>query len=453
MHPRSPLHEAAFARLRAACYGETPSGRGASTTLPPKPARFGRGPELDALLEALAAPRPAVLLTGPPGIGKSHLSLQALHDPASAERYAGRRWFVRLDGATTAAAVYLEIARTLGIESGSRLDAAVDARLAEAPGLLVLDNAETPWWPEPRATEAMLARLAAIETLALIVSIRGDRAPPEPRWTWTIPIHVLTDGDARDLFNAQTGNRFEDDPDLADLLADMAGVPLAIELLGKAIGTSETDLARTRRRWRDRRTALLAARRDAEGRLESWEISLRLSLDQLGEGSPEHRLFSMMGRLPDGVAEDHLDALLGDGGTDAADRLVDLALVREQAARYRMLAPIRTFAADHCPVDPAEDDRRLAHYRGVAALGKQVGRSDGAVASRRLEADLRISRPPSRTASTPPTRPLRSKPPSSFGTSSASRASPRTISSGLPTPALPPAMPRTSAPAAPSPWV
>jgi tetratricopeptide (TPR) repeat protein len=358
-------------------------------TLPPKPDRFGRGPELDALLEALAAQHPTILLSGPPGIGKSHLSLQALHDPASAEHYAARRWFVRLDGATTAAAVYPEIARTLGIESGSGLDAAVDARLAAAPGLLVLDNAETPWWPEPRATEAVLARLAAIEPLALVVSIRGDRAPPDPRWTRTIPIHVLADEDASDLFNAQTGNRFEDDPDLADLLADMAGVPLAIELLAKAIGTSETDLARTRRRWQDRRTALLAARRDAEGRLESWEISLRLSLDQLGAGSPEQRLFALMGRLPDGVAEDHLDALLGGGGIEAADRLAELALAREQAARYRMLAPIRSFAADHCPIDPADDDRLQAHYCGLAVLGEQVGAEGGAMVSRQIEADLR----------------------------------------------------------------
>jgi hypothetical protein len=221
------------------------------------------------------------------------------------------------------------------------------------------------------------------------VSIRGDRAPPEPRWTRTIPIHVLDEEDARDLFNAQTGNRFENDPDFANLLADMAGVPLAIELLAKAVGTSATDLARTRRRWQDRRTALLAARRDAEGRLESWEISLRLSLDQLGEGSPEHRLFALMGRLPDGVAEDHLAALIGDGGIDAADRLAELALIREQATRYRMLAPIRAFADDHCPPDPADDDRRLAHYRGLAALGEQVGAEGGAEASRRLEADLR----------------------------------------------------------------
>jgi transcriptional regulator with XRE-family HTH domain len=298
-----------------------------TTTLPPKPERFGRGPELDALLVALEAPRPAVLLTGPPGIGKSHLSLQALHDPASAARYAARRWFVRLDAATTAAAVYPEIARTLGIESGSGLDAAVEAHLAAAPGLLVLDNAETPWWPEARATEAVLARLAAIEPLALVFSIRGDKAPPKPRWTRRIPIHVLDEQDARDLFNAQTDGRFAGDPNLADLLADMAGVPLAIELLAKAIGTSETDLARIRRRWENRRTALLAARCDAEGRLESWEISLRLSLDRLGKGSPEHRLFALMGRLPDGVDEDHLAALIGDAGIAADDRLAELALV------------------------------------------------------------------------------------------------------------------------------
>ena len=62
----------------------------------------------------------------------------------------------------------------------------------------------------------------------------------------------------------------------------MDGVPLAIELLAGQVRADELSLDRVAAAWREKRTALLAARKDAGHRLDSYEVSLALSLDSGG---------------------------------------------------------------------------------------------------------------------------------------------------------------------------
>ena len=72
------------------------------------------------------------------------------------------RYFVRCDPATTADALTGEIARTIGLELGPNLEARVFAWLKEAPAVLMLDNAETPWEADTEATERLLTDLSCI---------------------------------------------------------------------------------------------------------------------------------------------------------------------------------------------------------------------------------------------------------------------------------------------------
>ena len=102
-----------------------------------------------------------------------------------------------------------------------------------------------------------MARLAAIDDLALICSIRGSERPMGPRWADSLMVPPLASASARALFVAAAGSGFADDPDLDVLLGDLDGMPIAIELLGR-VAPPELRLAGLRRRWERHRTDLLS---------------------------------------------------------------------------------------------------------------------------------------------------------------------------------------------------
>ena len=53
------------------------------------------------------------------------------------------------------------VAATLGLPVGPDLQGQALAHLAQAPAVVVLDNAETPWWADAAGAEETSATLAA----------------------------------------------------------------------------------------------------------------------------------------------------------------------------------------------------------------------------------------------------------------------------------------------------
>ncbi len=149
--------------------------RAAGVVAPPRPERFvGR----EVLAERLTAtilrePAASAVLLGPAGIGKSTLTLAAMNRPSVVARFGERRWFVRLDTAKSAEAAVGLVAAALGITPRGLPLPEVRAFLANAPGVLALDNLETPWEGERGLTETLLGELAGTEGLALLASVRG----------------------------------------------------------------------------------------------------------------------------------------------------------------------------------------------------------------------------------------------------------------------------------------
>jgi SIR2-like domain len=113
--------------------------------LPPAPRCFGRDTEVDELVATLlaATPEPVTIL-GPPGIGKSTITLVALNDARVVAHYGQRRFFIRCDALRTREALAAEIATALGLPLGQQTEPALFAELASAPTALAIDNAETP---------------------------------------------------------------------------------------------------------------------------------------------------------------------------------------------------------------------------------------------------------------------------------------------------------------------
>ena len=352
--------------------------------LPPRPPRFvGRDALADQITIAiLRDPAPSIVLLGPGGIGKSTLTLAALHRPEIAARFGARRWFVRLDAAPTAEAAVGLIASALPLSPGANPFAEVRAFLGRAAGVLALDNLETPWEGDREATDSLLGELAAISGLVLVASVRGVERPAGVAWKEHFEVRALDDDPAADLF-CDIARAERGDPVLAALLARLAGVPLAITLLAHV--AEGANLAGVVEEWENRHTALLAKEGTRPGRETSWAASMTLSVESPRMTGEAKRLLALLGRLPDGVAFADVDKLLPGNGNEAKRKLVQVGLAYEEDERLRLLAPVREYVSDGVPVPRKDLARTMAHYGELArTLGPKAGNEGGAEAVARL---------------------------------------------------------------------
>ncbi len=160
-----------------------PPDRHAPSPLRPAPSLVGRDKELEGLLTALLDddPRP-VLLHGGPGIGKTSLSLAALHASRVVARYGQRRYLAPLAEVQEGAGLLPLLGAVMGLAPGPDLPARTLAGLLEAPAMVVLDNLETPWELDGGATREALDHLRAVPGLRLLASIRGTERPGALDW-------------------------------------------------------------------------------------------------------------------------------------------------------------------------------------------------------------------------------------------------------------------------------
>jgi tetratricopeptide (TPR) repeat protein len=359
--------------------------------LPVAPRCFGRDEQVEALLAALCAipPRPAAVL-GPPGVGKTTVTLVALHDPRVAARFAGRRYFVRCGAATSHDTLLNTLALSLQLDlsptgQATDLETRIVSHLAGAPALLLLDNAETPWEADATGFEDLLSRLAALPELALAASLRGAERPFGPAWLETITLDPLGPAPAGETFLAIAGEAHRSDPLLESLLASVGHLPLALVLL--AAQAEGAPLSNLWNRWQQEKSRLLQ-RAGGGTPATSLEVSISLSLDSPRLTPEARRLAALLALLPDGMAAEDLHAVESEHGEESSARLRKVGLALPLDQRLRLFAPIREVLASTLPPAPEESERLLAHYLDLAGLGKRAGTQGGAAAFERLAPEL-----------------------------------------------------------------
>ncbi|HEV8064849.1 MAG TPA: tetratricopeptide repeat protein [Acidimicrobiales bacterium] len=243
---------------------------GHSSLPSPHSSFVGREGELPALVELLDEHR-LVSLTGPGGVGKTRLALEAIRRAPTPERVT----FVPLEPVVEAAFLDAAVASALGARdrAGQSTDEAIAAELAAGVSLLVLDGAEQLHEHVATRVERWLGSapdLRIVVTSRRVLGVAGEACFVVP------PLRVPPPGagaaelatDAVQLFVKRARERspgFTVGRDEADVVGELCrrldGLPLAIELISGWVGTlSLGEIA-------DRHNALL----------------------QLGTGSPDTR--------------------------------------------------------------------------------------------------------------------------------------------------------------------
>lgn len=353
------------------------------TSTPPPHAgtpTLGRRDDLVAIARAFARAR-LVTLVGPGGVGKTRLATVAASEDRTGSD--GAVAWVDLATVTDAADVPPLIIDALGLAVPDRASARSAAMaLARAPGIVVLDNCEHLLDVVVTIVEGALS-LDGPSRLLATSRERLDVAGEQVVLVEPLPVPDPAAASDRDpavqLFQdrlAATGRAVVTAAEAARVVAAVDGLPLAIELAAARAATLRIDdlldrlhqhldvLAGSSRRHGERHRSL--------SNVIGW--SHDLLTDREARVLRRASVFASSFRLADAERICAGTDLSPADVVDAVARLVEASLIaRVSSGRYRLLAPIRLFAAAQL-ARSADADATVARHRAV--ILELVARAD-----------------------------------------------------------------------------
>jgi predicted ATPase/class 3 adenylate cyclase len=326
---------------------------------------FGRESELDDLRRLLLGDAPVVTLTGPGGVGKTRLAVEAARELS--DEFQDGAFFVPL-ASTRAADVSAALAQTLDVteQAGETPLEALRRRLESSQVLLVLDNFESTLDAAPEVA-TLLDHCPQLKVLATSRERLNLRAEHEYR------LDPLTATDASELFMARvSAARADLDVDaqrdeVTAICTELDRLPLALELA--AARARILPLRTIRERLGQRLAFLTGGARDLPERQRTLAATIDWSYALLD--TEEQSAFLSMAVFSGGASLEAIEAVvepLGDT-LELVTSLCDKSLLLSRTAddgtpRFTMLATMREFALGRlAEVDrEAEVRRRHAHY-------------------------------------------------------------------------------------------
>ena len=362
-------------------------------------ALVGRERELAELARLLTGSR-LVTLTGPGGIGKTRLALEAAR--AERTRYPDGAAFVDLSALRDPELVLPTAARALGVDlsAGQPVTPALAAAIGERRLLVVLDNLEqvVSSGADVAALLAACPRLSVLATSRVRLRVRGEQEypvsplplPASTRHEEAGLLPTLAASPAVALFvrRAQAarpdfGLTAENAEAVAAICRRLDGLPLAIELASARVRVlTPEDLLRRLERPLD---ALGTATADLPERQRTLRATIAWSYDLLA--THEQPLFRRVGLFAGGWTLEGAAAVAAVGRdaaidpVDAVAGLIDQSLVgvrpgsRQAETRYTMLETIREFAVERLAAsgERAEVERAFEAYLVDLAARAETG--------------------------------------------------------------------------------
>lgn len=354
----------------------------------------GRATELTAVMLALHDPSSRLLtLTGPPGVGKTRLAIEATQRLATL--VSSEVVFVDLAPLRNPTLVLPAIAAAVGLKEAAMavlLDR-LQKRLEARPIVLLLDNFEHLLAAAPDIDSLLQANL---EVRFLVTSreplrLRGEHALPVPPLATPelrpeMGVRDVVGHEAVGLFvsRAREGDREfhitdENARAIAELCVRLDGLPLALELAAARVKhLSPLAIAE---RLAQRRPVLTAGRRDLPERQRTLADAIDWSYDLLRED--EQILFRQLSVFLRGFTLPAAEAVANPGdGLDlsrALAFLVDKSLIARQlgragSVRFTMLETIREYGLERLGASGEEAAVRETHAAFFVVLAEDAQR-------------------------------------------------------------------------------
>ncbi len=331
-----------------------------------------------------------ITLTGPGGVGKSRLAVEAARRLGPG--FPGGVRFVDLASVSAAELVPAAIAAALGLNtSGGRLLTDVVSYLRGKRLLLVLDNFEQVTEAAPVVAELLAAApgLATLVTSRTVLRVSGEyelcvpplAVPPSPDAGnldeyASVRLFMARAGAAAPGFELTAGNAQA----IAEICRRLDGLPLAIELAAAKIRMLPPGALLAK--LDDRMCVLTAGPRDLPERQRTLRNTLDWSFGLLS--ADEQALFARLGVFAGTFGLPATEAVCGDpdpstpagdpGRTmDTLSSLVDSSLVRpeprEDEPRFSLLETIRVYALERLRESgdwQEVHDRHAAYFLSLA---------------------------------------------------------------------------------------
>lgn len=368
---------------------QPPSERPVTAPLPTPATRLiGRERELDEVERLLSLPDVRlVTITGPGGIGKTRLALEA--GARASAQFANGVVFIGLAALSDHALVTPTIAEALGIkeQAGATLAQTLADALRSQELLLVLDNLEQVLEAAPALADLLVAvpRLKLLGTSRARLRLSGEYvyllpplAVPEP--TELDDLDAVSKSPAVVLFSERAGAvkpgfalTAETASTVAEICTRLEGVPLAIELASARIRMLSAGALLERL---GRRLPLLTQGAwDLPARQQTLRATIDWSYGLLSQS--EQTLFAQLGVFVGGWSLESAELVCEPGDVfQALTGLLDNSLVRDEATfgepRYRMLETVREYALEKLDEDVEAGRVRHRHAEAFVALAERA---------------------------------------------------------------------------------